>query len=244
MTQIAKWNFDEGEGNIAHDSSGENNNGTIFGANWAESGGLAFDGIDDYVEVFTSSSLNSITDEITLIAIVESNITARQLILERYYCDPGINGRAYQFDIDPDGRINFGLSGDGSLSSSNWLKSEAPISPNTRTHIAAVSDGATMKIYINGMQDPNTLTAPIGIHVPNINLHIGRLYYLANDWRVPFNGTIRKVKIYNQGLSREEIEVDYKASITGTIIGTVINKEGIPLSAVEIAADGYSTITD
>lgn len=49
---MAHWHFDEGSGNTAYDSSGNNNNGMIHGANWTSgvSGyALSFDGIDDYV---------------------------------------------------------------------------------------------------------------------------------------------------------------------------------------------------
>ena len=46
--------MDEGSGNIIYDSSGNGNNGTIYGATWTDgiSGtALTFNGVDDYVEV-------------------------------------------------------------------------------------------------------------------------------------------------------------------------------------------------
>lgn len=50
----AHYAFDEGIGNIAGDSSGNGNDGTISGADWTTGkigGGLRFDGIDDKVSV-------------------------------------------------------------------------------------------------------------------------------------------------------------------------------------------------
>ncbi|GAH26687.1 unnamed protein product, partial [marine sediment metagenome] len=50
---LAYWNFDEGSGNTAYDSSG-NNDGIINGATWTTgySGyALDFDGTDDYVDL-------------------------------------------------------------------------------------------------------------------------------------------------------------------------------------------------
>ncbi len=46
------WKLDEGEGNIAYDSSGHNFDGTIYGASWTtgnSSYALDFDGVNDYV---------------------------------------------------------------------------------------------------------------------------------------------------------------------------------------------------
>ncbi len=48
------WKFDEGQGNIAYDSSGHNYNGTINGATWTSgnsSYALDFDGVNDYVDL-------------------------------------------------------------------------------------------------------------------------------------------------------------------------------------------------
>ena len=51
---VASWNFDEGEGAILRDVSGNEHEGKIVGATRCEGklgGGLHFDGKDDYIEV-------------------------------------------------------------------------------------------------------------------------------------------------------------------------------------------------
>ncbi len=62
------WRFDEGNGNIAVDSSTNKNNGTLQGDDglpqWVagrERTALEFDGIDDYVEVPENDSINTFT---------------------------------------------------------------------------------------------------------------------------------------------------------------------------------------
>ena len=63
---VGAWKFDEGSGNIAYDSSGNNNHGTIYGATWVDGKfgkALQFDGIDDYVNISASSSLDIIPDK-------------------------------------------------------------------------------------------------------------------------------------------------------------------------------------
>ena len=62
------WRFDEGNGRIAQDSSGNGNDGTIIGANWTESEtgtALEFDGLNDHIDCGNNGTLN-ITDEITI----------------------------------------------------------------------------------------------------------------------------------------------------------------------------------
>jgi len=53
--------LDEGAGGTAYDKSGYDNNGTIYGATWMDGKygkALSFDGVDDYVEVADSASLD------------------------------------------------------------------------------------------------------------------------------------------------------------------------------------------
>jgi len=58
---VALWKFDEGFGNIAHDTSGNGNDGTFVGDPlWAAGktgGALEFNGSSDYIEVPFSESL-------------------------------------------------------------------------------------------------------------------------------------------------------------------------------------------
>ncbi|KPK40434.1 MAG: hypothetical protein AMJ78_07220 [Omnitrophica WOR_2 bacterium SM23_29] len=67
--------MDEGSGSIIYDQTTNDNDGTITGATWTEGiidSALGFDGIDDYVEVADSPSLNP-TDEITIELWVKFN---------------------------------------------------------------------------------------------------------------------------------------------------------------------------
>jgi hypothetical protein len=67
---VGYWPFDEGTGTIAYDKSGNNNNGTLLnGPTWTSGkvgGALSFDGVNDYVNVGTSTILKNITSSITM----------------------------------------------------------------------------------------------------------------------------------------------------------------------------------
>jgi hypothetical protein len=59
LLPAAHWEFDEGDGNTAYDSVG-NNDGNIYGAQWTTgqiNGALDFNGVGDYVEVADSPEL-------------------------------------------------------------------------------------------------------------------------------------------------------------------------------------------
>jgi len=63
---IVSWHFDEGSGNIAYDSSGNNNHATIYGATWVDGKfgkALSFDGVDDYVKVVNFGGSTEMTIE-------------------------------------------------------------------------------------------------------------------------------------------------------------------------------------
>jgi hypothetical protein len=63
---VAHWNFDDGTGSTAQDSSGNGNHGTLFGnPQWTTGhlgGALDFDGNGDYVDLPISSLLSSLTN--------------------------------------------------------------------------------------------------------------------------------------------------------------------------------------
>jgi len=85
---VGYWNFDEGTGLTATDLSGNNNTGVLTnGPLWTAgkfNGGLSFDGIDDYVEIDHSASLN-ITRELTVSAWVYNQAEYDPLLPESEY---------------------------------------------------------------------------------------------------------------------------------------------------------------
>ena len=73
---VACWNFDEGNGTIALDSTLFENHGTIYGCNWVNgiSGyALEFDGQSDYLQVPDSDSLDISTNNLTITAWIHAD---------------------------------------------------------------------------------------------------------------------------------------------------------------------------
>ena len=77
--------------------------------------------------------------------------------------------------------------------STSTLTSAGTVSAGVLTHLAATWDGATMKIFINGVQDANTLAKSGSLATVNRTLMVGA----GNGPAEFFNGTIDEVRVLN-----------------------------------------------
>ncbi|QIY91515.1 endo-beta-N-acetylglucosaminidase H [Chryseobacterium gallinarum] len=79
------------------------------------------------------------------------------------------------------------------------LASTTALSTNTWYHVAATYDGATMKLYINGVLDASKAQA--GNVNSNGAFNVGYLYNVSRN----FNGKIDEVRVWKRALSQTEI---------------------------------------
>jgi hypothetical protein len=208
---VGYWNFDEGSGTIAYDSSGNGNSGAIYGATWIGGrygNGLNFDGISDYVDVGNSTILNPASAmSISAWIFLESYAgvgEGQRTIVERRKYDVI---HSYQFMIFPagdcrEGHVRFSLWSSGI---ENVVDSVDAVTLNQWYHIVATYDGTNAKIYINGVQ--NAIASLSGsIDSTNLKTLIG-----AGDQGTTnfFNGTIDEVRIYNRALLAGEVWAEY-----------------------------------
>ena len=119
------------------------------------------------------------------------------------------NHRSYLIDIDSTGKPRFYVSSDGIEDWGFTATTTVPLS--TWTHVAAASDGTTMKIYVNGVQDAATKTAH-AIFNSSASLGIGAMI-LSGAVEQYFNGSIDKMRIYNYARTADEIRLDYNAGV-------------------------------
>ncbi|MCW3136373.1 MAG: carboxypeptidase regulatory-like domain-containing protein [Canidatus Methanoxibalbensis ujae] len=221
-TLAAYWSFNSvNETKWTPDFSEHHNHGLLGDGNTAEmpvltegkfGPALKFDGVNDFIRVPDAPSLDGFSDgEITIEAWIKPVLGSRGSIVNKYLYDRTIpiNERVYELDVESDGRIDFALSSNGTYAGTVWLASEMKVKNNTWTHIAAVSDGKTMKIFINGVQDANTAQAPPRIHDSPYSLYIGRWQWSPTDWDYPFKGVIDELRIWNRALSPEEINASF-----------------------------------
>ncbi len=242
-TLIAHWKFDETIGTTTSDFSENDNTGTISGATWTQGingNALNFDGINDYVEVQRSTSLDSINSQTTIEVWIKSPLTTRGTIIEKWLYNP-TDDRSYVLTAETDGTIKLLLSSNGLYpSNSGNLSSANKVLPDTWTHIAVTSDGTNMKMYINGVLDPSTATSPSGgIYSSGANIHFGAWQYATNGKTAYFKGIMDEVKLYNYAFSASEILANYNAdnssSDTTAPVISAISTSDITSSTTSIA---------
>jgi len=198
--------LDEGQGTTAHDLSEYQNNGTIYGATWQKlktgKNALYFDGVDDYVEVPDSPSLD-IADEITVMAWVKPAESKRQVIVSKRKTSTG-----WLFQINEDNRLYIYLQGVNGSAEANSTSKITIGQWNHVTFIGKMNDVGTFAI--NGVLEEWKSLSIVGDITNDEPVQIGT--YASGEYGRWFNGLIAHVSIYNRALSESEIKKIYETT--------------------------------
>ena len=253
---VAKWHFDEGSGSVLKDSSGNGNDGVIYGATWVDGkygSALSFDGVDDYVSVIGPVGTFS---DLTVETWVRVNGYKDYGKIIDFGGDSGI-GRRFTLQVESN---SIGFSLDGSPSGkASWASK-----PYEWINVVGVwNKSSFIRLYVNGeLKVENTLAPTIdSLSIKPSHSHIIGRRITSLDY---FNGIIDEVKIYNNALTAEEIKEHYesgptalsltktaspqsiKRGQTATITLTVKNTGSTEISDIEIAdtIPSYLTFID
>jgi hypothetical protein len=201
-TLAAYWPLDESSGLVAADASGNGNNGTLVNNSiWTpahSNGGLKFDG-KSYVDCGNGLSINP-ANQITISAWINSSdpvLSATQEIVAK---DNRLSTE-YYLRIQTGGRLRFGIA-------ATILNGTTVLAPNTWYHVAAVYDGTTMNIYINGRLD-GTISKTGAMSDNGVNLRIGARQYKTTTGTIDeffFKGVLDDVRIYSRALGAQEVQ--------------------------------------
>ncbi|OYT52580.1 MAG: hypothetical protein B6U72_07655 [Candidatus Altiarchaeales archaeon ex4484_2] len=200
----ALYYLDEGEGSVALDYSGNGNNGSIHGASWGEGfseSGLFFDGVDDYVEVSDSHTLDFL-DAVTVEAWVNPNQSQNQwpMIFHK-----GVSGERILLRLDQSTlKASFIIWVNGIGKS---LSSNTPLPAGRWSHLAASFNKSSgeWKIYVNGELD-NSMNSSWGLpNTRGANAFIG----YAGFGDSFFVGGLDEIKLYHTVLVPERLKEKY-----------------------------------
>jgi hypothetical protein len=199
--------FNEAAGTATSDASGLGNHGQVREAQFVAGrfgNALSFDGVNDWVTVADSVSLELATG-MTLEAWVNPSVVAgwNTVLLKEagagmsyeLYSNNDLNRPAAYFTV-PSGAIR-AVTGTAAVGANAW------------THVAVTYDGASMRMYVNGVLVRTTARTG-AIVAEDGPLHIGGNEVWGGEW---FSGLIDEVRIYNRALSATEIAADIATPI-------------------------------
>lgn len=229
---IAHWDFNEGDGLILHDKSGNKNNAHIYGAEWVkgiEGCGLKFDGEDDYVIAFPAeTSLDMGTDDFTagVWFYREGNLSQNVCLSKLGYNAKNCVYWGYNFFG--------GLSVWGDENSgTNHMRLEKDIPEKEWVFMAATINRAnnSLRYYENGVpspQNPIDISAVDGSIDTLFDFSIGHFSYAGVEYYT--KGIVDEVKIYKRALTAEEIKAHYDKGAKSETYAMVEEKS--PLDAL------------
>lgn len=252
---VAHLTFDEGSGTIAHDASGHGNDGTLLeGAGWAPGifgNALSLDGVNDYVRIPDSESLDIDAAGITFGAWVNSPG------FHNYGWIMGKGSTPWDDMVwwllpKADGGVRYGIKSGGTIPVEREVA--AGLSTNTWEHVAVVYNGVAMMFYLNGeMLDSWPKTGTMNANDKPVLVGLDG-FNPANH----YFGLIDDLRIYSRGLTVDELreasgmcgDLNRDGLMTVVDVVTLINHvfrsgpEPDPRWSADVRCDGAMDVLD
>lgn len=208
---IAEWKFDEKQGTVAYDSSGNANDGTVNGATWKsgcqQGACLEFDGVDDYV---TMGDIEQFTfQEDFTVEFWMYPRTGGSNFFWGGVSKAGTNGsREWELGFDPSqsDAIRF-LIGNSTGSWDTDVIRGNGLSRNIWHHVVGRVSNGQIDIFIDGQQTGTSATYTNSLKNTTSPVYIGNVS--SYETSSSFNGQIDHVKIYDYARTPAQIAYDY-----------------------------------
>ncbi len=207
---VAWWQLDDGSGSAAIDSSGNGLDGILVGdPSWAAGivgGALEFDGDGDYINVGKDPAFD-ITNQITVAAWIK--VGSFQGEWQNIIAKGDTSWRLQRY-LDKN-TLEFACTG-VVVPGTKWSNILGTVEVNDGQwhHVVGTYDGAQICLYVDGTLDVSSKT--IGGSI-KINDHAVLIGENAEKPERFWNGLIDDVRVYNYGLSADEVAAIYAGQV-------------------------------
>lgn len=197
LKPVGHWKLDDASGSTALDSAGSFH-GALSGPVWTTGrlgGALQFDGIDDFVSTPNTSAFQ-VTTALTMTGWIRGTSwrygSSTCPVLRKGTNNPN----NWQLAVN-DGKVTLQLD----ANDNGGFRAGTTLNLGVWYHVAATWDGATVRLYLNGVSDmaPASRTTAIGVDTRPVYLG-GRPG--ATDY---VHGALDDVRFYNRALTPGEI---------------------------------------
>jgi hypothetical protein len=243
---IGHWKFDEGYGTIANSSgSCATCSGTLnsmaspatTGSGWNNHGklskALSFDGSNDYVRITDNRALQ-ITNNFSLSFWLKSNSTSqtnKYLFAKNNTAGTNQWGIIYEYVNDA---IEFFAAGSGYSGTDPRTNSQITVSDTNWHHISYTYNGSTWSGYKDGTRIFSVSRSFSLGQLSGLDFFVGAA---NNTPDAPVNAVFDDIKIYNYGLSSDEVKLEYNQG--KTIVLGALSTEADGITASNSAARAY-----
>jgi hypothetical protein len=199
---VAAWNFDEGNGTVATDSSGSGLNGTIVDAAWEtgiQGSALLFNGVSSYVNIdgFKGiTAVDGVQQAFTISNWIKTTTDGEMVTW-------GLQGAATRLSW----RVESGIL--RTEHAAGNLRSDTPVNDDEWHHVAlVVTEGASLRVpatqfYLDGLPDTTNSGSDTPYNLtPDSDVRIGMSGPQGGRF---FTGLIDEVQLYDRALTGGEL---------------------------------------
>ena len=171
---------------------------------------LHFDGVNDYITTASNIPALNITADLTLETWIKFDQVHSDFV--RLIGKGDANNRTYGLWLQTDGKLLFQIN--GTPTGLNFT-STTSLQPGIWYHIAAIRNGNTAKIFINGVEDA-TATTTVSPQTNTFPLTVG--YGTIHNY---LKGSLEDVRVWNIARTVSQIQQGMYNSIDGNETGLV-----------------------